>query len=496
MSAGLSKSFQRLYARIRCHRLPAALTSPLLLLGLAMPALTHANEPGYFMLMPTTMYTTAALAAVIATMLVLVSVSPRVVWFMYKPIPVMKVRNVPLFRTVTSLASMMILFGLLTVGIIGSNEPTQNPLPLYFWTIWWIGIIALHGLFGNLWYYINPWSGVLYVIDRLLPNDSRSERARAVESTLKQVAMWPAITVFVIFALFYIVYPTPDDPFRLAMVILGYWVTTLIAMCWFGERGWSNRGEFISILTRGYSRLAPVGVLGDRLCVGLPGWRIASMFSNRSTSKTTALFILLLLGVGSFDGFKGTILWLSMIGIDPLEFPGRSAVLWQNTVGAVIVNALVITLFAACVWLGNYLGRDKINPIPANYAFRSFAVSLLPIAFAFHVAHYLTTFLINAQHALAATSDPFANGANLLGLGSDVVSTGFLDTYGTARRIWIFQALVVVSGHIISVVIARMTAMRLYRSTRRIILSQLPVAGFLMAYTYLGLWLLALPKGV
>ncbi|MDP6219781.1 MAG: hypothetical protein QF801_06705, partial [Alphaproteobacteria bacterium] len=38
------------------------------------------------------------------------------------------------------------------------------------------------------------------------------------------------------------------------------------------------------------------------------------------------VFTLVLLGTGSFDGFNETFVWLDLIGVNPLAFPGRSAV--------------------------------------------------------------------------------------------------------------------------------------------------------------------------
>ena len=46
---------------------------------------------------------------------------------------------------------------LLAAGFAGSRDPLSNPLPLTVWTLLWIGLTLLQGLFGNLWHWINPW---------------------------------------------------------------------------------------------------------------------------------------------------------------------------------------------------------------------------------------------------------------------------------------------------------------------------------------------------
>ena len=43
-----------------------------------------------------------------------------------------------------------------------------------------------------------------------------------------------------------------------------------------------------------------------------------------------AAFVALAIASVSFDGLAATFWWLARLGINPLEFPGRSAVLWAE----------------------------------------------------------------------------------------------------------------------------------------------------------------------
>ena len=56
------------------------------------------------------------------------------------------------------------LAGLLWLGMTGPRDPLTNPLPLTIWVVWWIGLVPLQGLWGNLWRWIDPWRGVLALI--------------------------------------------------------------------------------------------------------------------------------------------------------------------------------------------------------------------------------------------------------------------------------------------------------------------------------------------
>ena len=62
------------------------------------------------------------------------------------------------------------------------------------------------------------------------------------------------------------------------------------------------------------------------------------------------------------------------------------------------------------------------------------------------------------------------------------------------RRIYLGQAGAVVSGHVLAVILAHAIAIRALGTTRRALLSQLPLALFMIAYTLFGLWLLASPR--
>jgi len=123
------------------------------------------------------------------------------------------------------------------------------------------------------------------------------------------------------------------------------------------------------------------------------------------------------------------------------------------------------------------------------------ALSLLPIAFGYHVAHYLTAFLVSGQYAIAALSDPWATGADWLGIAPFYVTTGFFNHMDSVRIIWLTQAGAVVIGHVWSVLLAHRMALDLFPEGRKASLATAPLSAFMIGYTFLGLWLLAAPRG-
>jgi hypothetical protein len=148
-------------------------------------------------------------------------------------------------------------------------------------------------------------------------------------------------------------------------------------------------------------------------------------------------------------------------------------------------------MFFACVWLG---GRLAGQAGPTALAVAGQLVwSLVPIALAYHFAHYLTALLVNGQYALVALSDPFGWNWDLFGTAGWQVTPGVVMGSDSAWVLWNLQAGAIIAGHVLAVLVAHMLAAR-HQSTRRAVaLSQLPLTLLMVGYTVFGLWLLSTP---
>lgn len=456
-------------------------------------AAAHVSEQAFVLLLPTETYRAAGSAAVAASILI-VSLAPEA-WMrpLFLPFRFHTGRIFPAalstaLRTTTSLAALCLVLGLIIIGVSGTRDPLSNLLPLTIWTVWWIAIVMLHPVFGNLWAWINPWSGAYRLA--LGPLDQRGLIALPAG-----VDCWPAVPLLIAFFALSIADPAPDDPARLANIVLGYLLFTLAGMAVFGGRAWLTRVECFTPLFRLAAALAPVKLSTGRISVGLPGWRL---LQSRRISYGHAFFALALLASGSFDGVNETFWWLAQIGVNPLEFPGRSAVITQSVTGLIAANILLFLIFAGCVGCGVTLALPKVER-QEHQTFKAvfcrLSLTVLPIAIAYHGSHYLVTFLVNGQYVIAALSDPLARGANYLGLENYQVTTGFLNSQDSVRRIWLSQAGLIVIGHILAVLMAHSIITRLYTVRRQVLLCHMPIALFMIAYTWFGLWLLAAPRG-
>ncbi|APE43518.1 hypothetical protein BOO69_08915 [Sulfitobacter alexandrii] len=442
---------------------------------LPLPAQAHVSEQGFVLLLPTGVYSAAGVAAVALTVLALFVLPGATVRDLFAH-RALAARAFARTRQITSLAALAVLIFLVYLGFFGPRDPLSNLMSLGFWTLGWMAAVSLAPVVGNLWSWINPWTGLYRVLGPLRPIVALPER----------VGMWPAVVLLMGFAAFQLADIAPDDPARLARFVAIYWVATFAGMMLCGP-GWLRHGELGTAVFSAYASLAPVR-FSDPAGAGGPGWRLLA----EKPMPAAGIFALCLLGVGSFDGLNETFWWLGTIGVNPLEFPGRSAVVGQTLAGLLLACEALVAVFALTVWMGLRLARADTG---FGTAFGWLALSVLPIALAYHIAHYLTSFLVQIQYSVAALSDPFARGADWLGIEPFRVTTGFFNSIDSVRVIWTTQAGVVVLGHVWSVLLSHRIALRLFGDGPRTALATLPLSVFMIAYTMLGLWLLAAPKG-
>lgn len=458
-----------------------AVTCAVLLLP--QQALAHASDRGHVLLLPTGHYLAAGAAAVAASFVVLVLLPTRTLSraaAMQVTLPAPAAR----WRDAASFAAFLTLAVLVAAGLFGSRDPLSNPLPLTIWTLLWVGVALLQGLVGDLWSWIDPWRGPCAVARRVLGGP--------VATLPRRFGCWPAVLLFAGFAWFELIDPAPDDPARLALAAGAYWLLTFAAMLVFGYDEWRRRGEFLSVFFGMLSRFAILGrssggTGGRHLALRWPGAALAT--AGPLPPAGVALLLLALSSV-SFDGLSKTFFWLGLNGINPLEFPGRTALIATNTAGLAGAFALLSALYLAAVFGGERLVR---RPAGFRRAAGLLVWSIVPIALAYHFSHYLTVLLVNGQYALAALSDPFALGWNLFGTADLHVRAGIAAGSAAAWTVWNLQAGAIIAGHVLAVLVAHGLAARLHASPRQAALSQLPLTLLMIAYTVFGLWLLSTP---
>ncbi len=463
--------------------LAAALAAPAL--ASAPAAYAHAGERGFVMLLPTGLFLIGGTAAVAVSFLV-------VSWFrgaaLRQALESLRWTAIPALRGLrgTNVAAAMLLVTLIAAGLAGSRDPLANPLPLATWTLLWVGLTFVHAVFGHVWPYLDPWRPIASLVNRLLRG---SDHPAPPLPWPRALGRWPAVLLLLLFAWFELVFPAPRDPAILALAVTGYSLLTVTGMVLFGHGTWTREAELFSCFFRMVSALAPLRISGEkarrRVTLALPGSGLPGMGELPAAGL---VFVLCALATVSFDGLSRTFWWLDLGGFNPLEHPGRTALVAWNTFGLFAASAGLLAAFALCTLAGaRWAGK------PPGAALRRFVVSIIPIAFGYHFAHYLPSFLVDVQYAYRALSDPMAWGWNLLGGRDFQVTASFLTHHASVEAIWYAQVSAIVAAHVVAVLVLHALAGEAAGGRRAEILSQLPLTVLMVLYTLFGLWLLSTP---
>lgn len=475
--------------------IPALPIFATLFVALLLPAdlaWAHGSERGLVMLLPTG-FTKAGSALAVAASFLLLALAPsglmsglaRLRW-------TLGTIALP-GRLVCSTLAFLILVGLVAIGLRGTRDPLENLLPLTIWTLFWVLMPVLASLFGNLFYWINPWSGPLILL----------RRATGKPYGRKPIAILPdswgygiAIVLFGAFAWLELISLSPDDPEQLAVIVSLYWLFTVVMMVVFGETEWVRRAEPFSVFFRLVSTLAPLRLFridGEprrcRIMLDLPG---RACLDQPGLPPSGLAFAVATLASVSFDGFSKTFTWFSFIGVNPLDYQGRSQVMVDNSAGLFVSFVALLALYMATIFAGCGLAGAKSGGTVIRLA-GLFILSLLPISVAFHAAHYLTQLMVNGQYWWVALSDPFSMGWNLFGTAGHYVTTSFLSNLTTVNLVWMTQTSIIVSGHVVGIAIAHALSVRHFSHRLHAVLSQLVLAIGMVGYTVFGLWLLSTP---
>lgn len=385
-------------------------------------------------------------------------------------------------------------------GVIGDPDPFKNIAPTTVWVVWWVGLAYVSGLLGDLWALLNPWRSVFEATEWLLQRVRPGLRLGLNADYPRRLGCWPAAILFAWFIWAELIWPDSDSPASLAQMVVTYSLITWAGMLIFGCRTWLRHGEVFTIVFGLLARFAPTEYDPARREWNLRPWAVG-LLVDEPVSPSLMVFVLLMLSSVTFDGLLATPLWATVAewmllseGIRPLVLSLQDVT--GHAVAAVSTIALIVFLLAFQLLYLAFAGLIyRATPVRARAGVsigelaRMFVLSLIPIALAYHLAHYLSFLLIVGQYLIPLASDPFGFGWDLFGTRLYRVNIGIVD----ARFVWITSVVAIVTGHIVAVWLAHVVALRRFRDSGAALRSQIPMLVLMVAYTMLSLWILAQP---
>ncbi|MDQ5821889.1 MAG: hypothetical protein M3540_10645 [Actinomycetota bacterium] len=368
-------------------------------------------------------------------------------------------------RVTTGTVSLFLFAVVLVAALIGGPSTATNIAPVFVWVIFALLVPALSVLVGNIWALVSPWRAAADAVAWLA--ERAGLRGRPVDYP-DRLGLWPAAALLFAFTALELVYPDASNPRVLAVAIVLYSWVAWLGMLTFGREAWLRGGEAFAVYFRLLSRLAPLGLEDGRLVLRRP---LAGV-SRQDEPPGTIAIVAVMLGSVAFDGFQRTSFWQDRTATSKTLL---------NFVGLTVAVAVVALTFLLAVRAAQVASRHR-----AGLA-KAFAGSLIPIAFAYVVAHYFSLVLGEGQRAIPLASDPFGRGWDLFGTADFQLRLQPV----SPNTIWYVQCGALVIGHVLGLAVAHDRAVGLFASARTATLTQVPLLALMVLYTVGGLWLLS-----
>jgi hypothetical protein len=354
-------------------------------------------------------------------------------------------------------------------GLAGRNLVDANLAPRAVYVVFWVGLTVMSAVLGDVWRGVSPFDTICAIGQWL--RDRLGREGAPPRAYPPRWGYWPAAAGLFGFVWLELVYRDAADPRTVAFAMEVYTVAMLAGAATWG-REWLRRGEAFAVYFSLLSHMAPFfrGEDGKvRVRVPLSG------LAQLAPVPGTAAVVFVALGSTSFDGLSRTRFWTEFVaGQDETRH------MVSLTVGLAWMIAAVAVLYVGSMRLaGRFTGRDP------DALVGWFLPSLVPIVFAYAVAHYFTLLIFESQTAVVLASDPLGRGANYLGTADWAINLTFI----TKRQIVWVVAGSIVAGHMAGVVAAHDRAVdRL--SGLAVARSQYPLLAAMVVYTVGGLTLL------
>jgi hypothetical protein len=368
-------------------------------------------------------------------------------------------------------------------GLEGTQSPAANFAPTFVFVIFWIGLVPASVLFGDIFRAFNPWRAIGRSVGWTAGKVARGGLPAPLDYP-ERLGHWPAAAGVFAFAVLELVKSGGDQPETVAIATLIYSALTFIAMALYGVEAWSARGEAYSVYFNLFARISIWETRDRELGVRPP---LAGLAHLKAGAGTVAL-LAVMIGTVTFDGAGEAPIWTGLapdltrffgdLGLSPQ--PAFEAAFFVGLCGAI--------LFVAGFYRLGILGARSVGGgFSAERLSRAFAHSLVPIALAYVMAHYLTYLLFRGQAMIFLASDPLGDGSDLFGTASHQIDYGVIGSTAT----WYWQVAFVVVGHVAALTLAHDRALAMYKDAKLAVRSQYWMLAVMVGFTSLALWLLS-----
>ncbi len=373
-------------------------------------------------------------------------------------------------------------------GLRGTQTAMANFAPTFVFVVFWLGLVPLSVLFGDVFRAFNPWRALGRAVAWVAQTAARGP-IPAPLAYPERLGHWPAAAGIFAFAVLELVASDGDKPENVAIAALAYSVATFVGMALYGVEGWCERGEGFGVYYNLFARISPWVRRDQEVGLRRP---LSGLADFRPTAGTVAL-LAVLIGSVSFDGASEAPIWNGLSPDIAKAFRGLGLSGEKAFEAAFLVGLVASVALVYCFYRLGVAGAATVGGgLSAGRLAGAFAHSLVPIALAYVAAHYLTLLLYQGQGAVYLASNPLgAPGADLFGTADREIDYGVIGATAT----WYWQVAFVVAGHVAALALAHDRALVLYDDAKLAVRSQYWMLVVMIGFTSLALWLLAQANG-
>jgi hypothetical protein len=386
-------------------------------------------------------------------------------------------------------AGVFLLGVAIYAGLEGTEAPDRNLILTFIFVTVWLGFPLFSVVFGDVFRPFNPWRAIGRAVGGGFATIAGQPAVRL--NYPEQLGRWPAAIGLLAFVWLEIVYGVSGgvavglSPHAAAVAALVYSVYTLAMMALFGVEKWCERGEIFSVYFGMFAQLGSFESREARLGVRRP---LAAAGRWAAVPGSVAV-VLASIATTSFDGGQEGVFQNAMLS----TFEWLIDVGFEATASRRITSTLFMALCFAgvtLVYLIGVRGMASVRGAPSlRKLWTGFAHTLIPIAFAYLVAHYFSLFVYQEQAQFTyLLSDPLGTATtDLFGTASGGVDYRVL----SANAIWYVQVGALVVGHVIALTLAHDRAVAYWGDYRQAARSQYWMLAVMVAFTCFGLYLLS-----
>ena len=403
-----------------------------------------------------------------------------------RPLPesLQRVLLSPYLRLVVSGLSLGLFIVIWTAAAFGSERGSDNLAPTFIYITFWVGVLVLQIVLGNVWSVLDPWRAAADAVAWTVRRFGWSREPRPYPASL---GLWPAVALLFSFVALELVYSDAGDPRMLAWAITAYSIATWTGMAIFGRRDWRENGDGFAVYFGFISRAAVFGSRereegGKELILRKP----LSALARVERRPGAVGFLAVMLGSVAFDGISRSSWWFERVYDLQVKFSdptsAERAVMLFN-----LASLVLVVLFVAIVYTVSVRVAEGV--VGERAAFSGvFVGSLIPIAIVYALSHYFSTLLVTHQFVIPLLSDPYGLDWNILGTAGFEPNLTWLKPNAT----WYTQVTVLVIGHVLALIVAHDRAVALSPTPRIALRTQYVMLTLMVLYTVGGMWLLSL----